>query len=209
MKRSIAAIFMITLFTAPALHADAQKGEWKLNLNYNYSFPIGSFKNDIISNASPRGFGGEVMHGINNKFEAGIYGGYQDYYQKYPRAVYQTDNHEVTSAVVTNSIQAMPILFKLNFSPLGATHASVRPYIAAGAGYSLIDFSQYLGEFGGTASNGGFTAMASAGINVPFGRFSNAGVKIGADYNYVSYSKYGYNNLNNVSLHAGLFFPLR
>ena len=209
MKKVINAVFSIIILSVFALHANAQKGEWKLNLNYNYSFPLGSFKNNIINSASPRGFSGDFMYGINNKFAVGLYGAYQDYYQKYPRAVYQTDNHEVTSAVLSNSIQTMPILLKASFSPLGATHAPIKPYIAVGAGYSIIDFTQYLGEFGGTTTNGGFTAMGSAGVKIPFGRFRNSGLNVGADYNYISYNKYGYNNLNNVSLHAGVFFPLR
>jgi len=130
MKKVINAVFSIIILSVFALHANAQKGEWKLNLNYNYSFPLGSFKNDIINNASPRGFSGDFMYDINNKFAVGLHGAYQDYYQKYPRAVYQTDNHEVTSAVLSNSIQTMPILLKASFSPLGATHAPIKPYIA-------------------------------------------------------------------------------
>ena len=209
MKKVNSIIFSTVILSAFALHANAQKGEWKLNLNYNYSLPLGSFKNDIISKSAPRGFSGEFMYGINSKFDIGIYGGYQDYYQKYARAVYQTDNHEVTSAVLSNSIQTMPILLKAGFSPLEETHAPIKPYVAIGAGYSIVNFNQYLGEFGGPSTNGGFTAQGSAGIKIPFGRFSKSGINIGADYNYISYNKYGYNNLNNVSLHAGVFFPLR
>jgi hypothetical protein len=209
MKKVISAIFSVIILSAFALHANAQKREWKLDLNYNYGFPLGSFKNDIISNASPRGFSGSFMYGISRKFDLGLYAGYQDYYQKYPRAVYQTDNHEVTSGVLSNSIQSMPILLKAGFSPLGETHAPVKPYITVGAGYTIINFTQYLGEFGGTTTNGGFSAMGSAGVKIPFGKYSSSGVNIGADYNYVSYNKYGYNNLNNVSVHAGVFFPLR
>lgn len=209
MKRIISAILSVIILFVFALHANAQKGEWKLNLNYNYSFPLGTFKNDIISHASPRGFSGAFMYGINDRFDIGLYGGYQDYYQKYPRAVYQTDNHEVTSAVLSNSVQTMPILLKAAFSPLGATHASVQPYLALGAGISIVNYTQYLGEFGGTSSNAGFSAQGSAGVKIPFGKYSSSGINIGADYNYISYNKFGYNNLSNASVHAGVYFPLR
>ncbi len=209
MKKIVSSIFAIIIFSAFALHANAQKGEWKLNLNYNYSLPLGSFKNDIISNGSPRGFSGDFMYGINNQFALGLYGGYQDFYQKYPRDVYQTDNHEVTSAVLSNSIQTMPILLQGKFLPLGSMHAPVQPYISAGVGVSIINFSQYLGEFGGTSTNGGFTAKGGAGVMIPFGRYSVAGLSLGADYNYIAYKKYGYNNLSNVGFHAGVYFPLR
>src|SRR4051794_40687178 len=119
MKKIIGSIFSIIVLSAFALHANAQKGEWKLNLNYNYSLPLGSFKSDIISNGSPRGLSGSFMYGINDHFSAGICGGYQDFYKKYSRDLYQTGNHEVTSAVLSNSIQTMPILVKGKFTPLG------------------------------------------------------------------------------------------
>jgi hypothetical protein len=171
--------------------------------------PIGIFKNDIISKSSPRGFSGDFMYGINDRFSAGIYGGYQDFYQKYPRNLYQTDDHEVTSAVLSNSIQTIPILAKGNFMPFGGKHALVQPYLSVGAGVSIINFSQYLGEFGGTSTNGSFTAQGGAGVTIPFGRYSIAGLSLGADYNYIAFNKYGYNNLSNIGFHAGVYFPLR
>ncbi|MBV9963461.1 MAG: hypothetical protein JO072_14550, partial [Parafilimonas sp.] len=36
-------------------HVNAQKGEVKMNIQYNYAMPLGSFKSDVISNNSPRG----------------------------------------------------------------------------------------------------------------------------------------------------------
>jgi len=209
MKKVNSSIFIVIILLAFVLHANAQKGEWKLNLNYNYSLPLGSFKNDIISKSSPWGFSGDFMYGIDNRFSVGIYGGYQDFYQKYPRDLYQTDNHEVTSAVLSNSIQTIPVLVKGKFMPLGEKHAPVQPYLSLGAGVSLINFSQYLGEFGGTSTNGGFMAQGGAGVMIPFGRYSIAGLSLGADYNYIAYNKYGYNNLGNLGLHAGVYFPLR
>jgi len=209
MKKIISSIFSIIILSVFALHVNGQKGEWKMNLNYNYSLPIGSFKNDIISKSSPRGFSGDLMYGINDRFSAGIYGGYQDFYEKYPRQLYETGNHEVTSAVLSNSIQTMPILVKGKFMPLGGKHAPVQPYLSAGAGVSIINFSQYLGEFRGTSTNGGFTAQGGAGVLIPFGRYSIAGLNLGADYNYIAFNNYGYNNLNNIGFHAGVYFPLK
>ena len=209
MKKIISLIFSIVILSAFALRTNAQKGEWKMSLNYNYSLPIGSFKNDIIGKSSPRGFSGDFAYGINDRFSAGIYGGYQDFYEKYPRRLYETGNHEVTSAVLSNSVQTIPILVKGMFMPFGGKHASVQPYLSAGAGISIIDFSQYLGEFGGNSTNGGFTAQGGAGVMIPFGRYSIVGLNLGADYNYVAFNKYGYSNLSSVGFHAGIYFPLR
>jgi hypothetical protein len=204
----ISTYILLMFVGATAAHAQ-QKDMLKFDLNYNYAIPLGSFKNDIIGNASPRGVTGALMYGINNKWSAGVQFGYQDFYQKYPRDLYKTGDNEVTSAVLTNSIQQIPLLAKGVFKPLGGTNSFIQPYISAGAGISMIDFKQYLGEFGSSSTGGSFTAQGGAGIMVPFGKGSASGFSIGADYNYVSYKKFDYGNLNNLSLHAGIHFPLR
>lgn len=209
MKQVFSILTVAMLLVMGVSHANAQKGEWKMDLNYNYSMPLGSFKKDIISHNSPRGFGADFMYGINSRWSLGLQSGYQDYYQKYPRDLYQTGQHEVTSAVLSNSIQTIPIVLKAAFNPLASTTFPLKPYVSAGAGFELINFNQYLGEFGSNSTDAGFTAKAGAGLMVSFGKLSNVGVNVGADYNYTSYKKYGYSNLNNVSLHAGIYFPLR
>ncbi|WP_170970939.1 outer membrane beta-barrel protein [Ilyomonas limi] len=189
--------------------ASAQSGQLKLDLNYNYSLPLGSFKSDLINQGSGRGFSGSLQYGINNKWAAGLGVGFQDYYQKYPRAVYQLDKTQSVSAVLTNSIQVTPIMAKGTFMPMGGKGA-VQPYISVGAGASLVDFKQYLGEFtSNSKTSASFVAQGGVGVNIPFGRLSASGIKIGADYNYVPYKNFGYNNLSSVNFHAGVFFPLR
>jgi hypothetical protein len=76
-------------------------------------------------------------------------------------------------------------------------------------GISLIDYKQYLGAFGGSSTSGSFTAQGGAGIMVPFSKGGASGFSIGADYNYISYKKFDYSNMNNLSLRAGVHFPLR
>lgn len=210
MKKNISLALSIIVFSAMAFTANAQqKGKVQLNLNYNYSLPMGSFKNDIISDGSARGFSGDLMFGINKKFAAGLSSGFQDFYQKYPRDVYTTGDHEVTSAVLSNSIQTVPLLAKGSYMPLGGTKSFIQPYVSLGAGISLVDFRQYLGEFGGSTSSGNFTAQGGAGIMIPFDKKGTSGFNIGAIYNYVAYKKFGYGNLNSLAFQAGVHFPLK
>jgi hypothetical protein len=204
---NITAIIALCIISSIRLHA--QRQILKLDLNYNYSFPMGSFKNNIISDASPRGFSGELMYDIHNKWAAGLAFGFQDYYQKYPRAIYQTGDHEVTSAVLSNSVQTMPVLAKGIFSPFGGTKSSIQPYLSVTAGLGIVDFRQYLGEFGGTTNGAGFMAQGGAGIRILFGKFNSSGFKIGADYNYIGYNKNDFGNLSSLDVHAGIFFPLK
>lgn len=201
-----AAVLLIIGSTA----ANAQSGVLKLDLNYNYSLPLGSFKNDLINKGSSRGFGGSLQYGINNKWSAGLGVGFQDYYQKFPRDVYQLDKTQVVSAVLSNSIQVTPIVATGTFMPLGVGKGFIQPYINVGAGVGIVDFKQYLGEFTSTSkTSASFIAQGGAGVKIPFGKLSASGVNVGADYNYVPYKNFGYNNLSSVNLHAGVFFPLR
>src|ERR1700750_156124 len=126
-------------------HVNAQKGEVKMNLQYNYALPLGSFKNNVISDGSPRGVTGDILYNVNDKFSLGLGLGFQDFYQKYPRTLYKTGDQETTSAVLSNSVQIMPVLAKAEFYPLGGKRG-IQPYINAGAGLGIASFTQYLGE---------------------------------------------------------------
>jgi hypothetical protein len=197
------------LLVMASVSAHAQQGDLKLDLYYNYSNPLGSFKNEYISNSSPRGFAGDIMYNIDRRWGVGLYFGYQDYYQKYPRAVYSPDKNEDISAVVSNSMQTAPVLVKGMFTPLGNSTSFIQPYISAGAGINLITYKQYLGQFGSSESNAKFMAQGGLGIQIPFGRLSNAGLSLGAVFNYVPYNNNGIKNLNSVDFQAGVHFPIR
>jgi hypothetical protein len=184
----------------------AQKRTTQFNLNYNYSIPTGAFKSDLVSDNSPRGGRGSILYFFNNRFAAGLESGYQDYYQKYPRSVYSLGKSQDVSAVITNSIQTIPFIVKAKYFPLAAS--GIRPYVSVGAGGNLIDFKQYLGEFGSQSSSVGFLAQGGVGIMVPFGRFSRSGLNIGASYDYAPYTKYNYHNLNSLNVQGGVVFSL-
>lgn len=185
----------------------AQTGTFKLNMDYNYSLPTGSFKSDIVSNNSPRGFMGSLMYAFNDKISAGLGFGFQDYYQKYPRALYPLGKTQEVSAVLTNSIQTTPVLLKAKYFPL--TGAYLKPYVSLGAGVNIIDFNQYLGEFGSAQTNAGFIGQGGLGVMIPFKKFSASGFNVGANYNYAPYNKNGYHDLSNVNFQAGVTINLR
>jgi hypothetical protein len=190
-------------------HLNAQKGEVKMNIQYSYALPVGSFKSDAISKASPRGITGDILYNVNSKLSVGLGLGFQDFYQKYPRALYNTGDKEVTSAVLSNSVQIIPLLAKAEFYPLGGKQSMVQPYITAGAGLGITSFRQYLGEFGGSNNGGIFMAQGGAGITVSCKKLGNSGFRLGANYNMVPYNKDGFSNFNNINFQAGLFFPLK
>ncbi|MGI8951980.1 MAG: outer membrane beta-barrel protein [Chitinophagaceae bacterium] len=208
MKRTLNILTVLCLLMFAGTVNAQRKGETTMSLNYNYSLPLSGFKNDIITHNSPRGFSGSIMYSFNNKLSAGLFAGFQDYYQKYPRDVYDLSKDQQISAVLSNSVQTTTILAKVKYSFLGATASPIKPYISAGAGANMISFTQYLGEFGGTDNSVSFTAQGGAGLSIPFGKFSLSGFQIGANYNYVPYKRNGYSDLNSVDFYAGLHFRL-
>jgi len=210
MKKNVSIIVTVVAICMMAFSASAQE-KLKLELGYNVSAPVGSFKNDFISNTSFRGGSGEISYAINPKWSVGLHSGFQSFYQKYDRQLYKLQGNETVSAVVSNTIDIIPLLLRGTFFPLGAAEkARIQPYISAGAGVNLVNYGQYLGEFGGTESSGNFAAQAGAGIKIPFGnRYNQTAFKLGATYNYSKYSRNELTGLNTVGFHAGVVFALK
>lgn len=189
----------------------AQEGIVKLHLGYNVALPIGNFKNNYIPDASARGFMGDISYGINNRWSIGLGFGYQDFYKQYNRDVYDLAANKQISAVLTNSIQSVPLLAKTTFTPLQGTAHLIQPYLSGGAGVSLVTYHQYLGEFAADNNKmkANFTAMADAGIIIPFHKYdTNTGFQLGASYYYTKFNQPGAANMNTVGIHAGLVFQL-
>lgn len=187
--------------------ASAQKNTLSLDLNYNYSIPTGSFKSDLISNNSPRGFMGGLMYSFSDKISAGLGFGFQDYYQKYPRELYSLGKSQQVSAVLTNSLQTIPILLQAKYYPFSEGY--LKPYVSLGAGANVVDFNQYLGEFGNSKSNVAFRAQGGVGLTIPFKKYSSSGINLGANYDYSPYNMNGYHDLNNFNFLAGVTINLK
>jgi hypothetical protein len=194
-------------FVIVCLPATAQKGNLKLELNYNYSVPVSGFKSDLISNNSPRGFMGALMYPFSDKLSAGVEFGFQDYYQKYPRRVYTIGKSQDVSAVLSNSIQTTPLMIKAKYFLLNATF--LKPYLSLAGGANMVSFNQYLGEFGSGQTKVKLRAEGGAGLFIPFTRSGSTGINISAAYNYSPYHTLGYKDLNTINFQAGVTIDLR
>lgn len=207
MKNIKIIISLLLVILSFALPAAAQNQPLKLELNYNYSIPTGNFKNDLVSNTSPRGFMGSLMYPFSAKLSAGLAYGFQDYYQKYPRQLYHLSSTQDISAVLSNSVQVTPVLIKAKYFP--AAGSFLKPYVSLGAGGNIIDYKQYYGEFGSSQSNFGFRAEGGLGVLIPFKKTGTSGLNIGATYDYAPYHKNGCTDLNSINLQAGIELQLR
>ena len=196
---------IVALFSLSAVQA--QKGTTKLNVSYNVALPTGSFQGNVDA-TSFRGFQGSVLYGITDKLSIGVGTGFQDFYQKNPRQLYKLSDGGDISAVLTNSIQTIPILAqaKYAFTP----GAAVQPYASLGVGGNLVTYNQLLGEFSSNSgAKFGFAARPEAGLYIPFKKGGDKGFQLGASYNIMPFREAGFKNLNSIGVHAGVSIPLR
>jgi opacity protein-like surface antigen len=187
--------------------AQAQAGGLSVNIHYSVATPTGSFK-DIIDKTSYRGWTGSLLYGVSNRFSVGLGLGFHDFYQKYPRDVYKLSDGSDISAVVTNSIQTIPVMATAQFNLLPG--GAIQPYVGVGVGGNVVMYKQYLGEFVDSKNKIGFAARPEAGFFIPFRKGENAwGLSANAIYNYMPFSYNGIDNLNNWGVGIGAKFPLR
>ncbi|MDF2187627.1 outer membrane beta-barrel protein [Paraflavitalea sp. CAU 1676] len=200
----IFAVLVAGLFVAGA--ARAQEGRLHLNINYTISTPVGDFK-DFINKTTYRSWAASLLYGINDKVSVGLGTGFQDFYQKYPRDTYKLEGGGDISAVVSNSVQAIPVLAQVqyNFSP----QAIVQPYVGVGVGGNLILYRQFLGEFGSSKTKFGFAARPEAGVFIPFRKGGPAGITLRADYNCMPVNYNDLQGMDNWGAGIGVKFPLQ
>ena len=200
-------VFTLVSIFAFAGMVQAQRGTARLDLSYTAGLPLGSFKENL-NETSFRGFNGALMFGVNDNVSVGISAGFQDFYQKHPRQLYKLDDGSDISAVLSHSIQTIPIMAKAGyqFQP----GAVVQPYAALSVGGNMITYSELLGEFGGQQAKFGFAARPEAGIYIPFKKDGESGLKLGASYNIMPFKELpGFKNLNHLGIHAGISVPMR
>lgn len=206
MKKQI--IFLILIIFS-GIQAWSQPDRLHVSIQYSYALPQASLKEDVTANGSGRGAAIDLQYKLNPLYSIGVGFGWQDYFEKYPREQYQTGQNEITSAVLTNSVQIIPILAKGRFYPLGNEQKSmVQPYLSAGAGFSLINFEQYQGQFGGSDNQLKFSWQGGAGADIRFSKTSRAGFTCGIQYNNAGYKEFGFGNFNSINVQAGIYLPM-
>lgn len=181
----------------------AQQGELKGIISYNVAMPTGSFK-DVVDKTSFRGGDVLLSYGITDRLGIGLNIGYQDFYQKFPRAMYKLEDGSDISAVVTNSVQIIPALANVRYTFMDGM---IKPYVAAGIGVGFISNSQFVGEYENAENKAKF--MARPEVGVAFALNHNIGIVVGANYNYLNYNSSGIDNMSHIGFKAGISVPLR
>lgn len=199
---------LIKIFIAALLvctGAMAQQGRFKVDLSYQVGLPVGNLK-DVVEQTSWRG--GEIafMYGVTDALSVGFAAGSQDFYQKYPRTIIHSSGQDI-SAVITNSIQVMPVMAKGSWKlgPMGP----VQPFVSLAAGGNFIQYRKFYGEFVDSRNTFGFAAQPSVGVHVPFSRTGGAAFHVAAGFNYMPFKFDETNGLHHGVVKAGISVPLQ
>lgn len=203
-------LIIMTVLIVIGNDASAQvNGKVKMKLNYNIGIPLGVIRNNYINKTSYNGAGGEIFYSLNSQVALGLNIGYQSYYQKYPRQTYKTSDNENISAVLSNTIELMPVMINGTFTPHSVNTSRVQPYLSLGAGITLVNYRQFYGEFSNGNASTSLAAQAGAGAMFSFGKNKISSLQVGANYNYASYNNNGLKNLSTIGLQAGIIFPIK
>lgn len=176
------------------------------NLNYSIAQPLGSVT-DYADKTSARGWNAGLRYALNDKLALGLKVGYQDYYERLPRAVYSDKGQDI-SAVQTHTLQTLPIMATFHYSFAGA-EARVIPYGGIGIGAANMNYEKFWGEFVEKDNSWAFHVSPELGVNIPFGKYSPLMFNAGVQYNYAPYKHNEIKNLNSVQANIGLRFHIQ
>lgn len=178
-----------------------------MNAHYSVSLPVGGFK-DYIPSTSFRGWNASVGYRINQKVALGLTTGFQDFYEKFDRQFFKDEEGRDISAVVSHSLQTIPLLATVHYTL--SDQQRLQPYVAIGAGANLVIRSRYLGQFADNDNKFKFAARPEVGLFIPLKKESEAGLNIAGAFNYMPYNRKGApENLNSFGILIGAKFPLR
>jgi len=200
------ALIIITMFFLGIMTTSAQQGELRLTASVAGATPVGQFK-DLVDKTSFRGADLSFLYGINDRLSVGLNLGFQDFYQKFPRALYKLEDGSDISAVLTNSVQTIPLLATARYNFMPGT--SIQPYVSAGAGGAAIVNRQFIGEYPNEDNKISFAAKPGVGVYIPFHKTGEAGLNLGVNYTYIPYKLDNISNLSYIGFTLGIGFPMR
>jgi hypothetical protein len=187
------------------LGASSQQRTVKLDVAYKAAMPLGNFKN-LTDKTSLNGWEAAVLYGLTDQISVGLQSGFQDFYQKYDRQVYHGPGSDI-SAVITNSIQVIPVLLKGKYTLTKS--GVIQPFAALGVGGSLVQYRKYYGQFADSKSGLSFMAQPEVGVHIPVGQAKRMGINIATAYNMVPFKGLDADGLNHASVKVGVSIPMR
>ena len=194
-------ILMMIAFAGVQSASAQMRSPLSVNVDYSIGQPLGSLKN-YTDKTSFRGWRAGLQYQLNDQLAVGIRTGYQEFYERLPRAVYPVKGGEI-SAVQTRTLQVMPILATVQYQ-LTKPDAAIIPYVGLGAGAARMEYNKYYGQFADQYNSWAFMATPEFGINIPFGKGSPLLFNASVQYTYSPYKQQEITNYNVVQANVGL-----
>jgi hypothetical protein len=204
-KKSLLITCLTVFVLENANRVAAQQGVLKMTISASVAAPQGQFK-DYADKTTLRGANVSFIYGINSRFGAGLDAGFQDFYKKFPRAMYKLEDGSDLSAVISNSVQAIPLLAILKYA---LTAKGIQPYLSAAAGGAIIINREYVGEFVNEFNKFTWAIRPALGVYIPFKKEGEVGLNLSGYYNYAGYKGNGLTNLSYAGITIGVGFPAR
>ena len=206
MKQIIKIAFLVIITNVMYPTVQAQQ-RIQFNVNYNISTPLSTDFKDYVNRTSVRGGQASILYSFNNQIRAGLQGSFSNFYQKYGRQVYKTSDGADISAVLSNTLQTVPLLAKGEYSL--SKIGFFQPYIGVGAGVNFINYDQFIGEFQYNRNFIKPTFSGDVGLMIPFKKDANYGFRISTSYNLVPFNEEGIHRLDSWNAQVGFTIPLK
>ncbi|GAA0556748.1 outer membrane beta-barrel protein [Chitinophaga japonensis] len=174
---------------------------FSFNVNYSIAAPMGSLS-DYSGKASFRGWQAGLQYMLNDQLGIGLKTGFQDFYERLPRAVYPTKSGDI-SAVQTRTFQVIPALATVQYQ-FTKPDAPVIPYGSLGIGAANMNYEKYWGMFVDKDNSWAFMLSPEIGVNIPFGKASPLLLNISAQYSYSPYELAEITSFNTIQGNIGL-----
>ncbi len=176
-----------------------------IDVNYSVASPLSSLK-DYSNKTSFRGWSAGLQYMLNDQLSVGLRTGFQDFYERVPRAVYPDKLGDV-SAVQTRTLRVIPIQATVGWA-FTKPDKPVIPYANVAVGVANMDYNKYWGQFVEADNSWQFLVTPEIGINVPFGKASPVMFNANVRYNYSPYKVGDITNYQSLQYSAGLKFHL-
>jgi opacity protein-like surface antigen len=189
MKKTIKSVIILAVTVFTATTSMAQKGVL-VNLNYNFSIPLGSGFRDYVDNNSFGSFQGSVLYGISERFRAGVQLSYTDFH------------HDVVRGHSKNTVRTTPLWAKAEYTfiPKGM----VRPYLGMGAGVNFINYRKTVNNVEDHIKTTKSALTWDAGVYIPIIKSERIGARVSTSYNALHFKREKIKNLDNWNIAAGV-----
>ncbi len=174
------------------------------SLSWALSVPLGSL-NDFINNVSPAGGNFTGRYFLKKGFAIGFEFGWNNYYKKYPRMTYYSNDGLAITGI--NYAYAFVVPWKAGAYYYFLPSAVADPYIGLSFGGDYMEEHIIVQEFDIYETQWGFTLSPEAGVLIRFSRSSHWGASLSAQY-WFNTNSFNFNDFKAYNIMQGLNFNI-